>query len=89
MIITGTGCLRRRGLPRCWPRVPKPAMRNAETLNAHYDRGLGESVSRAGERVVDQPLNIQPTIQAAAGTPVRILMTRVLVLKPLEAGGRP
>jgi len=52
-------------------------------------QGFGDSVSRTGERVVDQSLNIQPTIRVEAGTPVRILVTRDLILKPLEAGGRP
>lgn len=47
-------------------------------------RGFGDSVSRTGERVVDRSLSIQPTIRVAAGTTVRILVTRDLVLKPLE-----
>jgi len=49
--------------------------------------GFGDSVSRTGERVVDRSLGIQPTIQVAAGAPVRILVTRDLVLKPLERAG--
>ena len=52
-------------------------------------QGFGDSVSRTGERVVDQSLNIQPTIRVPAGTPVHILVTRDLVLKPLEAQSRP
>ena len=51
--------------------------------------GFGGSVSRTGERVVDRSLGIQPTIRVAAGTPVRILVTRDLALKPLARNGWP
>lgn len=45
-------------------------------------RGFGDSVSRTGERVVERSLAVQPTIRIAAGTPVRVLVTRDLVLRP-------
>lgn len=45
-------------------------------------RGFGDSVSRTGDRIVDRNLSIQPTIRVAPGTPVRVLVTRDLVLRP-------
>ena len=45
-------------------------------------RGVSDTVSRAGDRVVDQQLGVQPTLRIAQGTPVRVLVTRDLVLRP-------
>lgn len=45
-------------------------------------RGFGDSVSRTGERVVERGLAVQPTIRVAPGTPVRVLVTRDLILRP-------
>lgn len=45
-------------------------------------RGFGDSVSRTGQRVVDRSLGVQPTIRIAPGAPVRVLVTRDLVLRP-------
>jgi type IV secretory pathway VirB10-like protein len=45
-------------------------------------RGFGDSVSEAGQRVVDRNLAIQPTLRIRPGWPVRVLVTRDIVLKP-------
>jgi len=51
-------------------------------------RGFGDSVSEAGQRVVDRNLGIQPTIRIRPGWPVRVIVTRDLVLRPYAEGGR-
>lgn len=52
-------------------------------------RGFGDSVSEAGQRVVDRNLGIQPTIRIRPGWPVRVIVTRDLVLRPYLEGARP
>lgn len=49
-------------------------------------RGYGDSVSEAGQRVVDRNLSIQPTIRVRPGWPVRVIVTRDLVLRPYTEG---
>lgn len=44
--------------------------------------GAGQSVHQAGQRVVDRNLNIQPTITVRPGSPIRVLVTRDLILRP-------
>lgn len=56
---------------------------DSSDLEQAVRRGFGDSVARTGERVVERSLGVQPTIRVAPGTPVRILVTRDLVLKPL------
>lgn len=51
-------------------------------------RGFGDSVSRTGQQVVDRNLGIQPTIRVGPGTPVRVLVTRDLILRPYSANER-
>ncbi|MDP1553999.1 MAG: TrbI/VirB10 family protein [Hyphomonas sp.] len=51
-------------------------------------RGFGDSVSRTGQQVVDRNLGIQPAIRAAPGSPVRVLVTRDLFLRPYWATER-
>ena len=51
-------------------------------------RGFGDSVSEAGQRVVDRNLGIQPTIRIRPGWSVRVIVTRDLVLRPYSEGGR-
>jgi type IV secretory pathway VirB10-like protein len=45
-------------------------------------QGASQSINQAGERVVGRSLDIQPTITIRPGFPVRILVTRDLVLEP-------
>ena len=43
-------------------------------------RGTQESVNRAGEQIVSRELNVRPTLTIRPGFPVRVLVTRDLVL---------
>jgi type IV secretion system protein VirB10 len=45
-------------------------------------RGGADSVNQIGHRVVGRSLNVQPTITIRPGFPVRVLVTRDLVLEP-------
>ncbi len=45
-------------------------------------RGTTDTMSQAGQRVVDRQLNIQPTITVRPGWPVRVIVTRDLILRP-------
>jgi type IV secretory pathway VirB10-like protein len=47
-------------------------------------RGFGDSISDAGQRVVDRNLAIQPTLRIRPGWPVRILVTRDIIFEPFE-----
>lgn len=45
-------------------------------------RGTSDTVNQAGQRVVERNLNVQPTIRVRPGWPVRVVVTRDLVLRP-------
>jgi type IV secretory pathway VirB10-like protein len=45
-------------------------------------RGGSDSVNQIGQRIVGRSLNVQPTITIRPGFPVRVLVTRDLVLEP-------
>ncbi|HCJ16891.1 MAG TPA: conjugal transfer protein TrbI, partial [Hyphomonas sp.] len=60
-----------------------------DDLERAIRRGFGDSISEAGQRVVDRNLGIQPTIRIRPGWPVRVIVTRDLVLRPYSEGGRP
>jgi type IV secretory pathway VirB10-like protein len=45
-------------------------------------RGSADSISQIGQRVVGRSPNVQPTITIRPGFPVRVLVTRDLVLEP-------
>jgi len=45
-------------------------------------RGSAESINRVGQRVVGRTLDVQPTITIRPGFPVRVMVTRDLVLEP-------
>ena len=47
-------------------------------------RGVSDTVNQAGQRVVDRTLGIQPTIRVRPGWPVRVIVTRDLVLRPAK-----
>lgn len=53
---------------------------NDSDLARAIRRGTQESVARAGEQVVSRELNIKPTLTIRPGFPVRVLVTRDLVL---------
>jgi type IV secretion system protein TrbI len=45
-------------------------------------RGSSDSISQTGRQIVGRSLNIQPTITIRPGFPVRVIVTRDLVLEP-------
>lgn len=45
-------------------------------------RGTTDAINQAGQRVVDRNLGIQPTIRVRPGWPVRVVVTRDLILRP-------
>ncbi|WP_289298692.1 TrbI/VirB10 family protein [uncultured Reyranella sp.] len=45
-------------------------------------RGAGDTLNQAGQQVVRRNLNIQPTLTIRPGFPVRVIVTRDLVLQP-------
>jgi len=47
-------------------------------------RGTADTINQAGQRVVERNLGIQPTIRIRPGWPVRVLVTRDLILAPYE-----
>ncbi|MGH1421608.1 MAG: TrbI/VirB10 family protein [Hyphomonas sp.] len=52
-------------------------------------RGTGDTINQAGQRAVERNLGIQPTIKVRPGWPVRVIVTRDLILKPHAQGDRP
>lgn len=55
-----------------------------EIANAIRD-GAQETLGRAGEQIVSQQLSIPPTLIIRPGFPVRMMVTRDLILEPLGA----
>jgi type IV secretory pathway VirB10-like protein len=45
-------------------------------------RGTGDTVNQAGQQIVRRNLNVQPTLTIRPGYPVRVIVTRDLVLQP-------
>ncbi len=50
--------------------------------------GASNSISQTGQQIVQRQLNIQPTLTIRPGFPVRVIVTRDLVLAPYGRGGR-
>lgn len=43
-----------------------------------------DATNQAGQRIVDRNLNIQPTIEVRPGWPLRVIVTRDLILRPFS-----
>ena len=52
-------------------------------------RGGSDAISQVGQQLVGRSLNIQPTIAIRPGYPVRVIVTRDLVLEPWKEEQRP
>jgi type IV secretion system protein VirB10 len=50
--------------------------------------GASNSISQTGQQIVQRQLNIQPTLTIRPGFPVRVIVTRDLVLAPYGQEGR-
>jgi type IV secretion system protein VirB10 len=51
--------------------------------------GASNSISQTGQQIVQRELNIQPTLTIRPGFPVRVIVSRDLVLAPYGQEGRP
>jgi type IV secretion system protein VirB10 len=51
-------------------------------------RGTSQTVNQAGDQIVRRQLGVRPTLTIRPGYPVRVLVTRDLVLAPAEQGNR-
>lgn len=51
-------------------------------------QGTSDTVSQAGQQIVRRQLNVQPTLTVRPGYPVRLIVTRDLVLAPVDMGDR-
>ncbi|RWO24825.1 MAG: TrbI/VirB10 family protein [Mesorhizobium sp.] len=49
--------------------------------------GASNSISQTGQQIIQRQLNIQPTLTVRPGFPVRVMVTRDLVLAPYGHGG--
>jgi Bacterial conjugation TrbI-like protein len=47
-------------------------------------RGSSDSLNQTGQKVVQQNLNVQPTLTVRPGFPVRVIVNRDLVLEPYK-----
>jgi type IV secretory pathway VirB10-like protein len=56
---------------------------NSDVITA-LRRGSGDSLNQTGQKVVQQNLNIQPTLTIQPGFPVRVIVNRDLVLEPYK-----
>lgn len=55
---------------------------NENSLVQALRQGASQSINQVGEQVVGRSLNVQPTITIRPGFPVRVIVTRDLVLEP-------
>ncbi|MGY3442852.1 TrbI/VirB10 family protein [Bradyrhizobium sp. USDA 4473] len=62
---------------------------NENNLVQAIRSGASNSISQTGQQIVQRQLNIQPTLTIRPGFPVRVIVTRDLVLVPYPKGGRP
>ena len=54
-----------------------------DNLTRALRRGTQDSVNQAGQKIVSRELDIKPTLTIRPGFPVRVIVTRDLILKPL------
>jgi type IV secretion system protein VirB10 len=56
---------------------------NSDVITA-LRRGSSDSLNQTGQKVVQQDLNVQPTLTVRPGFPVRVIVNRDLVLEPYK-----
>jgi type IV secretory pathway VirB10-like protein len=56
---------------------------NSDVITA-LRRGSSDSLNQTGQKVVQQNLNIQPTLTVRPGFPVRVIVNRDLILEPYK-----
>lgn len=57
-----------------------------DDLTRAIRRGTSDTVNQTGQQIVRRQLNIQPTLTIRPGYPVRVIVTRDLVLSPVAQG---
>ena len=57
---------------------------NENNLVQAIRRGGSQSINQTGQQIVSRSLNIQPTLTIRPGFPVRVIVTRDLVLEPYQ-----
>jgi type IV secretion system protein VirB10 len=62
---------------------------NENNLVQAIRSGASNSVSQTGQQVVQRELNVQPTLTIRPGFPVRVIVTRDLILAPYGQGTKP
>ncbi|WP_298356410.1 TrbI/VirB10 family protein [Rhodoblastus sp.] len=62
---------------------------NENNLVQAIRSGASNSISQTGQQIVQRELNIQPTLTIRPGFPVRVIVTRDLVLAPYGQGAKP
>ena len=60
---------------------------NENNLVQAIRSGASNSISQTGQQIVQRQLNIQPTLTIRPGFPVRVIVTRDLLLAPYGKGG--
>jgi type IV secretion system protein TrbI len=81
------GTLRSAALPR-WLTAFQVGKETRENNLAQAIReGASNSISQTGQQIVSRQLNIQPTLTIGPGFPVRVIVTRDLVLAAYALGG--
>lgn len=60
------------------------AIDDSQSLARAIRDSFQQTANQAGQRVVERDLNIQPTLKVRPGWPLRVIVTRDLVLRPYE-----
>ena len=59
---------------------------NDDALTRALRRGTQDSVTRTGEQIVQRELAVPPTLTIRPGMPLRIIVTRDILLEPVIRG---
>lgn len=61
------------------------AMSDEDRLIQAIRRGAGDTVNDAGQQIIQRQLQVAPTLTIRPGFPMRVVVTRDLVLEPYAA----
>lgn len=59
-----------------------------DDLTRAIRRGTQDSISQTGQQIVSKQLNVQPTLTIRPGHPLRLIVTRDLILEPVRKEAR-
>ncbi|MBP6030974.1 MAG: TrbI/VirB10 family protein [Sphingobium sp.] len=59
------------------------ASNNDDDLVRALRRGSQDTINQAGQQIVQRQLNVQPTLSIRPGYPLRVIVTRDLILEPI------